>query len=161
MSEENAPKSKAKRSKLLNKDEMDTKSKIVNKRGRTPWKVTINMNNGRYFPQQYITYLRRKSKNRRDGKDLIFTLTVKQLDALYEKQNCLCYYTGRTLTLPVVGRPWTHAGWNVSVDRINSLKGYTLNNIVLCIGDANLAKQSMSHNDFITLCKDISNTHPC
>ena len=71
MSEENAPKSKAKRSKLLNKDEMDTKSKIVNKRGRTPWKqadlLTVRNKSPNFRYRWVNTDDRNISKKEREG----------------------------------------------------------------------------------------------
>jgi hypothetical protein len=119
------------------------------------------LQHGKHFPQQYLTYLKKKSKHRSGKiKTLDFELTIEFLDTLYEKQNGKCYYTGRTLILPQKDVSFTDnlSSWNVSVDRIDSNRGYYQDNVVLCVSDANMAKQSMTEKDFIDLCKDIAKT---
>jgi len=45
------------------------------------------------------------------------------------------------------------------VDRLDSSIGYTVSNCVASCGDANLAKQSLTYDEFIALCKEIAARH--
>ena len=47
--------------------------------------------------------------------------------------------------------------FNVSLDRIDSSKDYVLGNIQLVLKEVNYMKQSLSQEDFINICKKISN----
>jgi hypothetical protein len=62
----------------------------------------------------------------------------------------ICYYTGIALTnkrnLPNT----------LSLDRIDSNKGYTKNNVVFCCAKINIMKSDMDVDEFIDLCKKIS-----
>jgi hypothetical protein len=44
----------------------------------------------------------------------------------------------------------------MSIDRINSDKGYTKKNVQLVCADVNVAKNDLKQKDFIKLCKLIS-----
>ena len=83
-----------------------------------------------------------------------------------------CYYTGREPASvfissnahtrrrkhglpPNSGNTYCYNG----IDRIDSSKGYTLDNCVPACKAANLAKQSLSHDEFIALCKEIAARH--
>ncbi len=48
---------------------------------------------------------------------------------------------------------------NLSVDRIDSSKGYVLNNIQLVIMKVNYSKLDLDQNDYISLCKEIALHH--
>lgn len=132
----------------------------IDGRGKGSWgngRKQPKLNHSKYFPQQYLTYLKKKAIQR----DLLFNITLGHLDRLYLKQNGLCYYSGRKLILPSLEKAFTESWseWNVSVDRLNSNIGYKPRNIVLCTSESNLAKQSLSKNDFIQLCKEIAYKH--
>lgn len=43
----------------------------------------------------------------------------------------------------------------ISIDRIDSLKGYTIDNCVSCCGKCNMMKKNLSKLDFIEHCKKI------
>lgn len=64
-------------------------------------------------------------------------------------QHGRCHFSGRPMTLKV-------GPMNVSLDRINSAKGYTRKNTVLAALQANLMKSDMSVTDFIGWCESIS-----
>lgn len=86
---------------------------------------------------------------------IYFNLTIKELDDIFEKQNGLCYYTGRKL-LPAETRVPSKTESNISLDRVDSSLGYTKDNIVMCVKNANLAKHVLSHDTFIQLCIEVA-----
>ena len=45
---------------------------------------------------------------------------------------------------------------NASIDRIDSSKGYTKDNIQIVTKTINLAKRSLSDDDFIQMCLEVS-----
>jgi hypothetical protein len=83
-----------------------------------------------------------------------------------------CYYTGRLPAQifvasgtrdrsrrglsPKEGGVYTYNG----IDRLDPSKGYTKENCVASCAEANLAKQSLSHDEFIALCHEIAQHHP-
>lgn len=65
-----------------------------------------------------------------------------------------CHYTGRapSLSRTLGVDVFVHNG----IDRIDSTKGYTLENCVPCCSAVNYAKLDMSYSDFIQLCKEVT-----
>jgi hypothetical protein len=66
-----------------------------------------------------------------------------------------CHYTGvlpnKSRTLGV--DTYVYNG----IDRLDSNKGYTLENCVPCCSDVNYAKRTMEYSDFIKLCAEVIN----
>lgn len=73
-------------------------------------------------------------------------IDIDYLLSLHSSQHGRCYYTG----LPLVGAQCDPN--TVSIDRIDSTRGYMRGNVVLCIWDANLMKQSLTVERFRELC---------
>lgn len=48
-------------------------------------------------------------------------------------------------------------GKRPSIDRINSNKGYTKDNVVITLGVINLMKRDLELNEFIELCSQVAN----
>lgn len=90
-----------------------------------------------------------------------FDLALEDLDLQYEKQDGKCFYTGIKLTLPQNPQQFRFdtQSYNVSIDRIDSNKGYTKDNVQLVLKCVNFMKQSMSHEDFLEMCKLIVENH--
>ena len=82
------------------------------------------------------------AKTRAIRYNMEFDLTVDTLKEIYEKQNGVCFYTKEKLEF------CSHNKNTLSIDRINSDKGYTLDNIVLCGALVNNMKNSLSINEF-------------
>jgi hypothetical protein len=80
-------------------------------------------------------------------------LTLDQLYDLYLRQDKICALTGIKLTHKRgIGIVYT----NLSVDRINPKKGYTISNIQLVCRVINLMKSDIKQQQFINLCKKVS-----
>lgn len=81
------------------------------------------------------------------GHDLDFG--YQYLMELYGTQKGLCAYTGDILEL--------NAGYSttLSVDRVDSSKGYTKDNVVLTTWEVNNCKQDLDLKDFTTLCEKV------
>lgn len=79
-------------------------------------------------------------------------LTVDFLDSLYKKQNGKCAISGRDMTyITGQGRVPT----NISIDRIDSSKGYEEENCQLTCLQVNLMKQNLHESDLVFWCEDI------
>lgn len=82
----------------------------------------------------------------------IHTITLEDVKQKVEEQNGKCVFTGRILE-------WTDNDMNkASIDRIDSSKGYTPDNIQIVTRVANQAKSDMSDKEFLNFIKDIYNT---
>lgn len=88
-----------------------------------------------------------------------FSITISDIDNLYQKQNGKCALTGINIvfnTCKKLGTSKIIRG-NASVDRKDSSKGYTVDNIQLIDKDVNFAKQAKSDEDFIKMCELVVN----
>ena len=71
---------------------------------------------------------------------------------LYEKQNGICPYFGVAMSTSI---EHSHYPWTPSVDRIDSSKGYTKDNICLCCLAANSAKSDSTPEVWEKFLKDL------
>ncbi len=87
----------------------------------------------------------------RSKKKILFNITIKDIWDKYILQDRKCFYTGISLY-------WNFCKerGNASVDRIDSNKDYTVDNIQIVHKDVNIMKQSLSSDFFIYLCSLIS-----
>lgn len=106
----------------------------------------------KYFFKNWFNIWERKSTLA--GK--IFTLTLEELDLIYEKQKGLCFYTGEELILANSARNCMKET-NISIDRIDNDKGYELDNIVLCSKMVNISRNTYTQQEFITMCRCVAN----
>lgn len=83
---------------------------------------------------------------------LSFNLTPKYIWDLLVKQNHQCHFTGRQLTLPSI----TGDSFTASLDRIDSTKGYIKGNVQWTHHDINIAKQRLTNEAFVQLCKEVA-----
>lgn len=99
----------------------------------------------RYKLQQALKGTRRRSKE----KNMYNDLTLDYLMYLWEKQDGKCALTGIQMTYKFYeGRVNT----NLSVDRIDSTKGYSKDNVQLVCMAANQMKNDLSMSEFLELC---------
>lgn len=94
-------------------------------------------------------FLRRKSKNKRSG-----SITIKDIYDLWILQDKKCALSGIPIGFYDDGKNHT-----CSIDRIDSLKEYELNNIQLVHKDINIMKNKFNNAYFINICKLISNNN--
>lgn len=79
-----------------------------------------------------------------------FNISKEFILNLLEKQENRCYYSGDELTV----EPKLYN--TLSIDRVDSSKGYTEDNVVLCCQKVNVVKNNLSDIEFINLCKKIA-----
>lgn len=77
------------------------------------------------------------------------TITLVQLTEQLEKQEYRCYYSGIPLRLD------SPKHLVPSIDRLDNCKGYEPGNVVFCLWCINKAKNDMTLNDFMEMCKSI------
>lgn len=84
----------------------------------------------------------RTTKYRAKKKGREFDLTDTFLESLWNSQQGLCFYTGQ----PMLDQFGTGASKSdsVSIDRVDSKRGYTQDNVVLCCNRANMLKSDMT-----------------
>ena len=96
-----------------------------------------------------------KNRNRiRKPKEL--TLTIEEAWDLFLKQDRKCALSGIELTFP---SKWKDKSWTASLDRIDSSKGYILENVQWVHKDVNIMKNKFDNQYFINMCKNINQWH--
>jgi hypothetical protein len=80
----------------------------------------------------------------------VFALEIADIVDFWEAQYGVCAYSGRTMTLEA-GKLHT-----VSIERIDSMQGYTIENTVLVCQAINRMKSDFVFDEFYNLCKDVS-----
>lgn len=90
--------------------------------------------------------------NNRTRKPKELTLTITEAWELFLKQNKKCALTNLDLNFPKKHRD---KNYNASLDRIDSTKGYTLDNVQWVHKDVNIMKNKFDNNYFIDMCKKI------
>ena len=120
-------------------------------------------------PDAGLRSLMQRYKNGASKRGIEWTLTKEQFKTLTSSP---CYYTGRlprkehrcfgVLWREARNRPPREGGVYVfnGIDRLDSTKGYTVENCVTACAEANLAKQSLSHDEFLDLCREVAQHHP-
>jgi hypothetical protein len=89
----------------------------------------------------------RKEKGRNDAG--IFDITQKDIEDQYEKQDGLCYYSGIKMN-------FDKNDWKMSIERLDTNKGYIKDNIVLCCLELN-SKNQWSDNRIREMIQIIDN----
>jgi len=96
-------------------------------------------------PGKVISKLKRDAKAR----NIDFQITIEDIQEKYEQQDMCCALTG----IPVL------FGMNASVDRIDSEKDYTKDNIQIVLNVVNIMKRDIPEDLFIMLCKAVAERH--
>lgn len=92
------------------------------------------------------------AKRRAEKKGFEFDITIEFLHELWDKQKGLCSIT----KLPMTNNfKMDQFNYNVSVDRIDSSKGYTKDNVQLVCNIVNRMKLDLSMRELVKLCKII------
>lgn len=105
-------------------------------------------------------YLDIKHNLKKRAKNLELSITSDDIKELYYQQEGKCKLSGIKMTH--IGYQGNDAHklnkWNISVDRIDSSKGYTKDNIQLLCGIVNKMKTDMNDVELLLLCNDIITT---
>lgn len=103
-------------------------------------------------------YKRLEREAKRKG--IIFNISVKYLQELYDLQNHKCRYSGIELNITESISTKENRKLNTaSLDRIDSSKGYIEGNVQWIHKDINYMKFNFSEEKFLNLCKMITNNN--
>ena len=111
----------------------------------------------------YFRFKRRLTQKSARQRGLDFNLTVEDLIQIYNKQKVKCFYTDVPLILKIhsgTSKGYTRDNMHkfnnyLSIDRINSKKGYVTNNIRLSTIKFNTIKQDLSDEELKEMAKKI------
>jgi hypothetical protein len=98
------------------------------------------------------SWFSRYSKNKKRE----FTITIEDIYEMWVKQNKKCKLSGLDIDFKNNNQKTYDLTCTASLDRIDSKKGYTLDNIQLVHKDVNMIKKEYDQKYFINLCKLIA-----
>jgi hypothetical protein len=88
-----------------------------------------------------------------NSRNIEFNITIEYAWNLFLQQDRKCFYSGDTLMLTPRNKEGKRTA---SLDRLDSSKGYIVDNVVWCRKDINIMKMKMSHEKFIETCRQIT-----
>lgn len=100
-------------------------------------------------PAKYFTAIRLGAKSRK----IDLEIDIYDLQEQWDKQKGVCAYTGLKLTPNFIKDKRNQFSLQPSLDRIDSSVGYTKDNIQWVCRTVNWAKLSLTHEEFLKLCK--------
>lgn len=89
-------------------------------------------------------------------RELFFDVNPKYLFELLEQQNYKCALSGREISIEFITSAKGKTKRTASLDRIDSSKGYIEGNVQWLHKDVNNIKQDFSQEEFLNLCKQIT-----
>ena len=95
-------------------------------------------------------FIRRINNRSKDNIKFQCNLTLQDLKDVWDKQQGTCPYTGLILELPST-KPYTNKLAKASLDRIDSSKGYTKDNIQFLSPYINFMKSDLTQEEFHNL----------
>lgn len=102
---------------------------------------------------KFFTRIKRSAnKSGRRRRNIKFDLSIEDLWNLFLKQNRKCSLTGAELFFPKTCRD----KGNASLDRIDSSKNYTIDNVQWVQKNINTMKMAYDQNYFIDLCRQVT-----
>ena len=102
----------------------------------------------------FFNHIKAQLSTRKKVSQLDFNITPEYLEKLYEDQNHKCALSGISLELDITK---TALKQNWSLDRIDSNKGYIIGNVQWVDKRINMMKQSLNQDEFLYLCKEVTN----
>jgi hypothetical protein len=106
----------------------------------------------------FINIIYRELKYNARNRNKEFRITKDDIKELYEKQQGNCAVSGVKMThIRNTGDGRCKNPRNISVDRIDSSKGYTKDNIQLICSAANTIKWDLDQEEFFAICELITN----
>lgn len=98
-----------------------------------------------------ISWFNKFDKNAKKRK-IEFDISIEDVLKVYLDQGKVCSLSGIPIGWTMMGK--SH---NISIDRIDSNKGYYIDNIQLVYPKINMMKFTYSQDEFIDMCKLVSN----
>lgn len=95
-------------------------------------------------------------KSHAKARNININITISEAAQLFEKQDRKCALTGWNITLPSTTKEYRQAVCTASLDRIDSSKDYTIDNVQWVHKYINLMKSNLSQDEFIKICKAVS-----
>jgi hypothetical protein len=117
--------------------------------GKVAYKNKINeWQNDNIFKVRWLSAKARAAK-----KGIEFTITEQDITVLWEQQKGICYYSGVPMldTMSKTGHSGSSDTYSVSIERIDSTKGYIPGNVALCCSIVNTMKNNLSLGEFKTI----------
>jgi hypothetical protein len=90
------------------------------------------------------------AKHRARRQKIPCTITEKTLRELWEEQDGFCYYSGIAMEEAGSGP------YSLSIDQVDPAKGYTADNVVLCLSVVNTMKWNNPTDEFLKLCQAVA-----
>ena len=100
--------------------------------------------------EKMLELLVKNTQERAIKKSRVCDITYEDLVNLWDNQKGLCALTGYTMSYTIGDMR------KVSIDRVDSDKGYTKDNIQLVCRLTNKAKSNMPNDEFIAMCQAVS-----
>ena len=112
-------------------------------------------------PYNFIQRSFSQLKSARLGQSMEWSLELKDLFDLYDKQDGKCALTNEVMTYQVTGDGQGHLGndSNISLDRIDDNKGYTLDNVQYVCKRINIMRHKSTVEEFKEWCEKVSQTN--
>lgn len=101
----------------------------------------------------WYSHIVRSANGSKGRKKIILSITKEEAWQLFLKQNRKCALSGIELTFPIKSKD---RSYTASLDRIDSSKGYTLDNVQWVHKDINIMKNKFNQTHFINFCKLIA-----
>jgi hypothetical protein len=92
-----------------------------------------------------------KCKISAETRGIFWSLVVEDVWQKYVDQDGVCNLSGIPIGWSAIGQSHT-----ASIDRIDSAKGYTIDNIQLLHKDINMMKQAFQQEHFVALCNSVA-----
>ena len=138
-----------------NKDDLEIKRKLYDTKkiqhALAEWKI----GNPEPFWNLRLPFIKGRAKQQK----LPFNLTTENMTELTYRQRFLCYYTN-FLLISFAGKGAKSKSieermHTLSIDKMDPLKGYTINNVVLVSDFINTMKLNLTNHEFLTLINTI------
>lgn len=105
--------------------------------------------------QDYLKRIIRSAKMRASKSGIEFSLTYEQIQLMYNTQQGKCSMSGTAMTHHSSQERMES---NISIDRIDSSRGYTPDNVQLVSWRCNVIKGNMNNKELLRMCKLIIKT---